>query len=451
MRAPDDPTQGSTITDPAAAHGPLPVERFGILWVTPEERFTPITEGTVFGRGDAADVVIEGGSVSRVHAKVRRQGPLFMLEDLGSKNGTRVNGFEARLAPLEQQTIVRLGEWVGVACVMREPLPPANDLFVEVAPGWLAAQSTLARLGPLLGVAESNIAVVLLGETGTGKEVAARSIHHLSGRHGRFVALNCAAIPENVAEAELFGHRKGAFTGAATDREGFIGAAAGGTLFLDEIGDLPASIQSKLLRVLEGRAVTQLGSTTERPVDFRLVAASQEPLASLVDAGTFRGDLYARLGGAEVHLPPLRQRREEVIRLFRRATEGMTSTPPALSAAFCERLCVYNWPFNVREVVQLARLVSVTKHGTLAVDDLPERMAPVSAGAEVPSAEPQFGRGRREAWMLRHAHELARLKEALGRTKNVSRAAREAGIPRYRALRLLEAEQELKRGDESDT
>jgi transcriptional regulator of acetoin/glycerol metabolism len=167
----------------------------------------------------------------------------------------------------------------------------------------------------------------------------------------------------------------------------------------------------------------------------------------LVEEGIFRGDLQARVNGAEVTLLPLRQRREEILRLYRHALSELPETPPVLSAAFIERLCVYDWPFNVRELVQLARLLAVSQKSTLLAEDLPERFCsprtqlsgPRTRTQERSSAPP----GRREAWMLRHAQELSRLKAALDRTGNVSRAAREAGVPRYRALRLLAAEAEM--------
>jgi transcriptional regulator with AAA-type ATPase domain len=446
----DNEPEDITKTDPTSTENQASDERLGIFWVSPAERFAPLSDGMTIGRSAAASVVLEGGSVSRIHAKLRLEGTLWVIEDQGSKNGTRVNGAESAAAPLQDQTVLRLGDWIGVVCRVKDLEHGTAPLFREIVPGWIAGPPGLSRLGPVERLAACDISIALVGETGTGKEVVARGIHRLSGRAGRFVALNCAAIPEAVAESQLFGHLKGAFTGAARESEGFVAAAAGGTLFLDEIGDLPPAIQAKLLRVLEERTVTPLGSTRPIPVDFRLIAASQEPLERLVEEGTFRGDLHARISGAAVELTPLRQRREEIVRLFAHATADLGSTAKVLSPAFVERLCVYDWPFNVRELVQLSRLLSISQHGTLSVEDLPERYSrapaepPPARTSEPPSvpAGIAFASGRREAWMLRHAQELARLKAALDRSGNVSQAARETGIPRYRALRLLAADAE---------
>src|SRR5690606_16330074 len=253
MRRSGEVDEGVTVTEPSTPERPVDAGQLGVLWVAPEERFTPLADGLTVGRGSSADVVLEGNGISRLHARFRRDGPLWLIEDLGSKNGTRVNRRPLSLAPVEEQTVVRVGDWVGVVCRLPKTASPSVALFEEAAPGWVAGVPTQAKLGPIGAMAAHDLSVVLVGETGTGKEVLARALHALSGRRGRFVALNCAAIPENMAESELFGHRKGAFTGAVQQREGFVAAADGGTLFLDEIGDLPASIQAKLLRVLEER------------------------------------------------------------------------------------------------------------------------------------------------------------------------------------------------------
>ncbi|HEX9620581.1 MAG TPA: sigma-54-dependent Fis family transcriptional regulator, partial [Polyangiaceae bacterium] len=315
----DGSRDGATATESASGAPASHSRCFGLLWVSPEQRFTPLADGQLFGRGAGCDVCIRGDGVSRRHARIRREGPLFVLEDLESKNGSYVNGTRSPLSPVGEQSVVRIGDWIAVACALPHDFDTTGDLFREQAPGWLAGPPTLARLSHVVDLARRPVSIVLEGETGTGKEVMARSIHGFSGRTGRFVALNCGAIPESVAEAELFGHTKGAFTGALHEHEGFIAAADRGTLFLDEVGDLPASIQAKLLRAIEERAVTPLGSTRVNRIDFRLVTATQEPLAALVERGIFRPDLHARIGTAEIHLPPLRERREDVLALFQHA------------------------------------------------------------------------------------------------------------------------------------
>jgi transcriptional regulator with PAS, ATPase and Fis domain len=274
--------------------------------------------------------------------------------------------------------------------------------------------------------------VILQGETGTGKERVAEAIHGWSGRAGRFVAVNCAALPEALAEAELFGYRRGAFTGADRANPGLFRAADRGTLLLDEVSDLPLALQAKLLRVLEQREVQPLGETRPIPVDVRVIVAGQQPLIEAVRAGRFRPDLLARLEGLTVGLPPLRARREDVIPLFTQllapATDGQI---PALGSDFAERLCVYDWPFNVRELVLLAkRLIVVRGPGaTLTEEDLPDRMR------ESPAAKPLRETASTEPVQLPAL--IAALRTAGG---NVSRAAALMGISRQRAYRLMEGQ-----------
>jgi transcriptional regulator with PAS, ATPase and Fis domain len=208
--------------------------------------------------------------------------------------------------------------------------------------------------------------------------MVARFIHERSGRKGPFVAVNCAALPESLAEAELFGHSRGAFTGADRARLGYIRSADGGTLLLDEISDLPLAIQAKLLRVLEDSTVTPLGESHPVRVDLRVIAAGQKSLGSLVRASKFRGDLYARLNGLELTLPPLRARREEVPYIFGAVLREHTSGyAPLLQPQLVERLCLYDWPFNVRELVQVTRRIAAL-HGNspaLRVDCLPPEVS----------------------------------------------------------------------------
>ncbi|WP_051361996.1 sigma-54 interaction domain-containing protein [Solimonas soli] len=214
-------------------------------------------------------------------------------------------------------------------------------------------------------VAPSEAPVLIIGETGTGKELLARHIHQLSGRNGPFVAVNCGAISENLAESELFGHESGAFTGATGRREGWFEAANGGTLFLDEIGDLPLSLQVKLLRVLQEREVVRIGSRKPIPVDIRLVAATNIDLGEAVRAGRFRLDLYYRLNIAQLTLPPLRERRGDILPLaqhfLNHYRERLGLPPQVFGHAALRALESYSWPGNIRElenVVHFALLVA---------------------------------------------------------------------------------------------
>jgi transcriptional regulator with GAF, ATPase, and Fis domain len=239
-------------------------------------------------------------------------------------------------------------------------------------------------------VARTECSVLITGETGTGKELFARAVHRASSRRGApFVAVNCAAIPDTLLETELFGHVKGAFTGAAAARAGRFMAADGGTIFLDEIGDLPPAAQAKLLRVLESRAVSPLGADAEIAVDVRVVAATHRDLETMVAAGTFRADLYFRLAVVPVALPPLRERGED-LRLIAEAClarlGAQLGRPVCLDADALDRLREHHWPGNVRELSHvMERAAILARRPTLGARDLamlgPRRMARGSEAA----------------------------------------------------------------------
>jgi DNA-binding NtrC family response regulator len=426
---------------PSRGRGP---EIDGVFWVSPEERFDPLHAGAVLGRSDDCAIRISGSAVSRRHSRIERDGRLWLLRDLDSRNGTFVNGEKRALSPLSPQDTLRVGDWVGVVCRVLNGAKDSGALFKQLTPELLLSLPTLEQLPALESLAGSDISVIIEGETGTGKEVVARAIHQLSGRQGALVAVNCAAIPEALAEAELFGHRKGAFTGAVEAATGHIASAAKGSLFLDEVVDLPLAMQSKLLRVLETRAVTPVGTSQSIEVDFRLITASQEPLETLVTTGEFRADLYARLNGAELKLPPLRARRQEVFRLLCHAMTRLPGPAPRFDSRVIERLCIYAWPYNVRELCQLGRLLRASGQVSFTLEDLPQRFLDPSPSDETQTAGHVAGEplsSRRDAWLARHAAELDRLKRALHACAgNVSEAARQAGIPRHRARRLLAAD-----------
>jgi transcriptional regulator with GAF, ATPase, and Fis domain len=270
----------------------------------------------------------------------------------------------------EDMDDVDLGARVG-----QEPLRGMTTLIPQLA-------HTLTRLER---VAAADIPVLIVGESGTGKEVLARAVHGLSGRRGDFVAVNCGAIPENLVESELFGHRKGAFSGASEDRTGLIRAADGGTLFLDEIGDLPAPSQAALLRVLQEREVMPVGGTKPLAVDIRLVAATHRDLEEMVDRGLFRHDLYARIAGFRMEVPPLRERREDlgllVGALLSRAGDR---EHPGLDCDAARQLFSYSWPLNIRELENCLSTASVLAGSEpIALEHLP---ATVRGEARVPAA-----------------------------------------------------------------
>jgi transcriptional regulator of acetoin/glycerol metabolism len=434
--------------DPSSRGGQEPL---GIWWLFPSLQWNAFSGGAVngcskIGRTRESPIMLEGSSVSRNHAELRREGPLWVLVDLKSKNGTFVNARRVERAALGPQDVVRIGEWVGVVCHCSEP--PPDRLICELAPGWVSGERTRQRFELLDRWARSSLAIVLRGETGTGKEVAARALHALSGRSGDFIAVNCAAIPESLAEAQLFGHRKGAFTGAQTDSEGFLGAAHKGTLFLDEIADLPLGVQAKLLRALEDGAIQPLGSARPRALEFRVVCATQEPLAELVEKRLFRADLCARLSGLEIELTPLRKRREEILAILEHALSNAGAGSVRFTSRFVERLLCHVYPYNVREVVQLARLLANSGKELLNLEDLPEALQLDTPTSLTPSsggkAQVASDGSRKRAWLMRYAAEFDRLRGALeANGGNLSQAARAIGMPRYRAIRLLAAHAEL--------
>ena len=317
---------------------------------------------TTLGRTDRASVRIDDPRTSGLHAALRpaRGDRPPSIADLGSRNGLFVDGATLKSAPLTSGSVVRLGDTCAV-------VDDGGTLDDPVLRGISAAATGLrAELDKVAGTA---LTVLLLGETGTGKELAAERVHARSERRGPLVPVNCAAIPTELAEAKLFGHRKGAFTGATDSAPGLFAQANGGTLFLDEVGELSLAIQAKLLRVLEDRRVTPVGGRTARTVEVRVVAATNLDLHA---AGTFRADLLARLEEWPVRLPPLRDRRVDVPLLAR----SFLGERPLYGDA-AEALLLHDWPFNVRGLRQLCRrLAVVVPAGTpVAFDDLPEALA----------------------------------------------------------------------------
>lgn len=261
--------------------------------------------------------------------------------------------------------------------MMRSELEPSiqrEDGFESII-GCSAPLREAIRQARRAAVAEST--VLVLGESGTGKELLAEAIHRNScRREGPFVPVNIAAVPENLVESELFGHVKGAFTGALDSRDGRFQAADGGTLFIDEIGDFAPASQAKLLRVLESSLVTQVGSNEGRRVDVRVVAATSRDLASMVEEGKFRGDLYYRLNVIQLRLPPLRQRSDDIpmlVKHFLDVKAGMIDRPaPEIDDDLMKFLCEHEWPGNVRQLANsLESMVVLCEGDTLTIEDLP--------------------------------------------------------------------------------
>ena len=286
-------------------------------------------------------------------------------------------------------------------------------------------------------VAPTEASVLITGESGTGKELLARAIHDTGARRsGPFVPVDCASLPEGLLESELYGHEKGAFTGAVARREGLIVAANGGTLFLDEIGEMPLALQAKLLRVLEERQVRRVGASTYQDIDVRMVAATNVDLAAEVAKGTFRGDLFYRLNVVHIALPSLRERTGDIVLLAQRFVERLTTESgrrlPEVPEETLRALEAYHWPGNVRQLRNaIERAVILDVDGILGLDDLPPEVVGASphTGAHRPNeTTPPYAEAREEALrQFRNAYIGVLLAEHGG---NISRAARAAGVSR---------------------
>jgi transcriptional regulator with GAF, ATPase, and Fis domain len=348
-------------------------------------------QSAVIGREPGVEVCIEVNAVSRRHAMLTLDGGQWRINDLASRNGTIVDGAFVSEAFLEHNCEVRIGDalFKFVEAGGRSYSGYRFDGTMEPGATRLARQATMLLGGAQMDrivaslekIAPTLLSVIIKGESGTGKEVAASEVHRLSGRKGQFIAVNCAAIPASLLESELFGYRKGAFSGADRDKMGLVKAANNGTLFLDEIGDMPIEAQAKLLRVLQSREVTPVGATAAEPVDVRIVCATHRDLASLQQRGTFRGDLFARLNEYSVTLPPLRDRKEDIFLLTRAMLARHGRQDLGLSFPFLVGLFHYDWPFNVRELEAcIKRAVALASGPALEAMHLPDALREAMAG-----------------------------------------------------------------------
>jgi transcriptional regulator with PAS, ATPase and Fis domain len=384
----------------------------------------------ILGRAPDCDVVVTDDSMSRRHARLLFAESIT-IEDLGSKNGTRVMGRTAvrgEPLPLAVGAVFELGsatfvlQWGKIQDAPPSvPRPRLDDPVVQ--------DGTMKNLYALLDLlAPSNLSVLLLGETGVGKEVYAEALHKRSPRSPKaFVAINCAALPESMLEAELFGYERGAFTGAVASKPGLLETADGGTVLLDEVGEIPLSMQAKLLRAVESGQVTRLGALRPTRIDVRLVSATNRDLRALVAEGKFRSDLYFRLNGMTVTLPPLRSRKDDIEPLARHFAPQATFTREAIA-----RLEEHAWPGNVRELRHAVERALVLANGSsVDVKHLVfDGQAPV---AQAPSTEGALKEQLREL-------EKKKVEDALAQAGGNQRdAARILGISRYTLMNRMEA------------
>jgi transcriptional regulator with PAS, ATPase and Fis domain len=341
-------------------------------------------ERHVIGRdASSADLPLKAPAVSRVHAEIIREGRHFVVRDLGSRNGVIVNGRKVHSTELEPLDEVRIGDAIFkfvesdadelLRYRIDGALPNGQKRRAEQPSALAGGYQIDVIVAEIERVAPTPLSVIVRGPSGTGKEVIASELHRLSGRRGKLAAINCTALPQNLIESELFGYKRGAFSGADRDKPGLIRHADGGTLLLDEIGDMPPEAQAKLLRVLQAREVLPLGATTPEPVDVRVVAATHRDLEKLQREGKFREDLFARLNEYSVELPALHERKEDVFLLtqtFLARHGGAGKTP---SFAFMSGLLHYDFPYNVRELEAcIKRALALANGATLEPEGLPE-------------------------------------------------------------------------------
>jgi transcriptional regulator with PAS, ATPase and Fis domain len=377
--------------------------------------------------------------MSLLHSRLVRRDGMLWVEDAGSTNQTIVNGTATASKTLADGDVLELGqtlfeyrEIVEEAAEGARDLDPNGAATSGVPRGLVTLDPAFARrLERLARVAASPLAILMRGETGTGKEVLSRAVHSLSKRQGAFVAVNCGAIPPGLVESHLFGHVRGSFSGATRDEPGLVRAADAGTLLLDEIGDLPLAAQAALLRVLQEGEVLPVGGTKPVAVDVRIVSATHKPLEDLVERGDFRRDLYARLAGYAFTIAPLRERRVDLGLLIASLVRRIEAPPAGLRIhrEAARAMLHYEWPMNVRELDQCLRATSVlAEKGFVTIGDLPEAIA---AAREVASDDDAEARASDEE--LRRELCL-RMAEARG---NVTEAARAMGKARQQVQRWI--------------
>ncbi len=429
----DGPRTPTTRTTELGGGDVLVVQRFTLEVVEgPDQgaRFESKGDRAVIGVGASCSMVLSDETVSRFHCEISLARGRPFLVDLGSRNGTRVDGVQVLQAFVPPTALLRLGR----TTVRFE----AEDHEVEIP------ISSRTRFGGMVGrapvmravfalmerAAQSDVTVLLEGETGTGKEAAARAIHGESARaDGPFIVVDCGAVPPDLLESELFGHEKGAFTGATQSRIGAFEAASGGTLFLDEIGELSLDLQPKLLRAIERREIKRVGTNAYLPVDVRLLAATNRDLRDEVNGRRFRSDLYYRLAVLEIRLPPLRERTEDLLPLRDQilADLGLFDVPelqPLIRSLPLQVLSRHSWPGNVRELRNYLERCLVLR-SAVGLPESPEGQR--AAGEAILPL-----RAARDRWQREYLHDL------LTRTgDNVAAAARTAGVDRIHLYRLL--------------
>ncbi len=433
----DDTTHGSVTSTVANSGWTLVIAGPGGV----RTRSLPLAGELVIGRDEACDVVLEHPRVSRRHVRLR-VGDRWTVEDLGSRNRASVRG-----VPLEPGNPVALAPGESFTVPPFSLLVMAEHAASPASGAAIVVDDPAAPNPPavLVAVARSPVRVLITGETGVGKELLAAAIHRLSRRSGHYVRLNCATFSETLLESELFGHERGAFTGASQAKPGHLEVAEGGTLFLDEVGELPMSLQAKLLRAVESNEILRVGGNQPIPIDVRFIVATNRDLTAEIARGRFRLDLFYRLAGISLTVPPLAARAARIVplaeELLRAAATAAGVAPPRIGRAAAERLVGHPWPGNVRELRNVVERALVLSLGAAELGPehiLLDPVAPTASAA--PSRAPRPPRPSRPTVTTAAppaavsddaATERARILDALDHCAgNQTRAAKLLGMSR---------------------
>jgi DNA-binding NtrC family response regulator len=438
-----DEVETEVLSQRARQPGNVPIKL--VVVAGPDEgREVAVERVTRIGSGSGCAFQLSDGAVSREHAVVSALGGKIAVKDLGSRNGTFLGVTRITDAEVPLGALLTLGNTtiaIQPRMHVREVAPSTEREFGPLYGESVAMREVFAVLGR---VAPTDATVLIEGESGTGKELVARAVHEASSRATKpYVVFDCASIPRDLAESELFGHKRGAFSGAVEDRAGAFQAAHGGTICLDEIGELPLELQPKLLRALETGEIRRVGSDDMKKVDVRVVAATNRELGAEARRGTFRADLLYRLDVVRVRMPPLRHRPDDIAGLCARLLRSKLVAGDEVGGENLRKLMSYSWPGNVRELRNMleravalapkpARFADLVFNLGLG-DAAPLTIGPVFPGVASPlpykDAKAQllasFDRAYAEALLERHG-------------KNISRAAEAAGLSRRALYDLLE-------------
>ncbi|HEY4013737.1 MAG TPA: sigma 54-interacting transcriptional regulator [Polyangiaceae bacterium] len=405
----------------------------------PDGRSFPIeVDALVVGRDPGAHMIVADPEVSAFHCELRAVSEGILVKDLGSTNGTFLGSVRVREATIVSPTELTVGR----SAILVEPQARRRvDVGFSDRFGPLVGGSPKMRrvFGVLEKVAGTQLSVLILGETGTGKELVARAIHDASERAGGpFVVVDCGSIPPTLAESILFGHEKGAFTGASERRKGALAEADGGTLFLDELGELPIELQPKLLRALSERQVKRVGGSTFEPIDVRVLAATRRDLGAEMNAGRFRSDLFFRIAQVKVELPALRERLSDLPLLVEDVCSRV-GKPQHVSTVLSwieHRMASHDWQGNVRELVNVASVAATLADEPGAIDDV-LMLTRDQTSVERPgmAGSTAFSEAKRSAIV---AFEREYFNSLTKRCKgNVSEMARQSGMERHHVRAYL--------------